>query len=94
MLALAARMRETPSESASGPRYGIFVSLREGIGAMVDRLVERLPPGTIRTGTGVESLARNPSPGGRARAARTFDRRRLAGREAARLTGSSRRTTE
>lgn len=62
ILALAARMRATPGEGASGPRYGIFVSLDGGIGAMVDRLVERLPSGTIRTGSAVDSIV--PTSGG------------------------------
>ncbi|MDG2307923.1 MAG: protoporphyrinogen oxidase [Candidatus Binatia bacterium] len=59
VLALAARMRQAPNEAASGPRYGIFVSLRGGIGALVERLVERLPPGALRTNAPVARMTRD-----------------------------------
>jgi len=60
ILALASRMRAAPGEDAAGPRYGIFVSLTGGIGALVDRLVERLPPDTVRTGAAAARLLRAP----------------------------------
>lgn len=58
VLALMARMRQVPQEGASGPRYGIFVSLREGIGALPRTLAERLPPGALRTGAPVARIHR------------------------------------
>lgn len=58
ILALAARMRAAPTEEASGPRYGIFVSLRGGIGALVEHLVQRLPDGALRTNAPVTRIAR------------------------------------
>ncbi len=58
VVALAARMRQAPNEGASGPRYGIFVSLRGGIGALVDRLVERLPADALRTNAQVTGVTR------------------------------------
>lgn len=57
ILALAARMRAAPTEEASGPRYGIFVSLRGGIGALVEHLVQRLPDGALRTNAPVTKIA-------------------------------------
>ncbi|HXE72192.1 MAG TPA: protoporphyrinogen oxidase, partial [Candidatus Nitrosotenuis sp.] len=39
-----------------GPRYSLFYSLRQGLEAMVARLAERLPSGTILTGRAVQAL--------------------------------------
>jgi len=46
----------------AGPRYGLFVSLDGGIQTLVERLVEVLPPGTLRTGLEVHRV--EPIPGG------------------------------
>lgn len=58
ILALAARMRAAPAEEASGPRYGIFVSLRGGLGSLVEHIVARLPEGTLQTNAAVARVAR------------------------------------
>lgn len=58
ILALAARMRDAPAEEASGPRYGIFVSLRGGIGALVEHLVDRLPDDALRMNAPVTRITR------------------------------------
>jgi len=44
--------------SGSGARYGLFVGLEGGMSDLVDALVSRLEPGTVRTGTPVAGLAR------------------------------------
>ncbi len=56
---LAARLRDAPVEQASGPRYGVFVSLRGGIGSLVDALVAHIPAGALRTGCKVTTLERS-----------------------------------
>jgi oxygen-dependent protoporphyrinogen oxidase len=45
------------AQPASGPRYGLFVTLRKGMGTLCDALVERLPQSTVRTGTEVTGIA-------------------------------------
>lgn len=47
---------------AAGPRYGMFVTLKHGMGALPDALVKALPPGTIRFNT--RALAVNARPDG------------------------------
>ena len=42
LLAMRARMRDQAHAAASGPRYGLFVSLRGGLQTLTDTLVERL----------------------------------------------------
>ncbi len=42
LLAMRARMHDQPTAQASGPRYGLFASLRGGLGRLTDTLVERL----------------------------------------------------
>lgn len=59
ILALAARMRSAPAEQASGPRYGIFVSLKGGLGSLVEHIVARLPEGTLRTNAPVARVTRS-----------------------------------
>jgi oxygen-dependent protoporphyrinogen oxidase len=44
--------------SQSGARYSLFVTLRDGLASLVDALVSRLPPGTVRLQTPVERMAR------------------------------------
>lgn len=41
---------------ASGPRYGLFATLDEGLGVWVDALARALPEGSVRLGSRVESL--------------------------------------
>lgn len=40
-----------PDSRTSGPRYGLFVTLKQGMSALTDALVKALPPGTIRFNT-------------------------------------------
>jgi oxygen-dependent protoporphyrinogen oxidase len=48
--------RRDATEQSSGARYGLFVTFAGGMGTLVDALVERLPAGTLRTGTKVNEL--------------------------------------
>ena len=45
--------------SASGPRYGLFVSFERGMGVLADALAEKVGSASIRTGCRAESLERN-----------------------------------
>ncbi len=57
ILALRKRMREGSAEKmASGPRYGLFVALREGMGGLVSALLGRFPQETLRPGRRAVSL--------------------------------------
>lgn len=42
LLAMRARMRDQPTAQAAGPRYGLFASLRGGLGRLSSTLIERL----------------------------------------------------
>jgi oxygen-dependent protoporphyrinogen oxidase len=52
----------TSAAGVSGPRYGLFATLEGGLQGLTDALASRLPAGTLRLGTAVESAA--PAPGG------------------------------
>ena len=56
---IRAMRRRVDAASASGPRYSLFATLRGGLGALVDRLVERLDGCELRTGCPVAGLARD-----------------------------------
>ncbi len=60
ILALRKRMRAggEGASSTSGPRYGLFVSLREGMESLVAALLERSPEGALRSGCRVSALQR------------------------------------
>lgn len=45
-------------KEASGARYGMFVSLAEGMGALPKALAAALPPGSTRTGSVVRRISR------------------------------------
>jgi oxygen-dependent protoporphyrinogen oxidase len=45
----------------SGRSGGGFLSLREGMGSLIENLVERLPPGSLRCGTALSALTRRTS---------------------------------
>jgi oxygen-dependent protoporphyrinogen oxidase len=47
-----------PKAAGSGARYGMFVGLRRGMASLVEALVRKLPPGTVRCGMKVERLER------------------------------------
>lgn len=51
-------LREARTGAADGKAAG-FLSLRRGLGSLVDRLAQRLPTGALRTRTGVAALARH-----------------------------------
>lgn len=55
ILAARARHREQP---ASGPRYGLFVSLRDGLHRCIERLIERLAGVDLRLGSAVRRITR------------------------------------
>jgi oxygen-dependent protoporphyrinogen oxidase len=63
ILGLRATARAAP---AAGARYGLFVTHRDGMGALVEAIARRLPEGTVRRGAPVTGLARE---GGRWRLA-------------------------
>jgi oxygen-dependent protoporphyrinogen oxidase len=57
---LAARQREQAAEaSASGPRYGLFVTPAGGVQALVDALAAKLPPGAVRLNAAVRAVRRS-----------------------------------
>lgn len=59
ILALRARGRKKGgAATASGPRYGLFATLRRGLSTLVQAMVEQLPAGTVRTGARVSGIAR------------------------------------
>lgn len=49
--------QQDPGHRAAGARYGLFVAPRDGMQSFMDKLIERLPPASIRLRTIVESLA-------------------------------------
>lgn len=59
-LILGARRQARRTERlASGARYGMFVTLAEGMDTLPRSLAAALPPGSVRTGTTVRRLGRN-----------------------------------
>lgn len=50
-------------QGGSGARYSMFMTLRDGISSLIDALAGKLPSGSVRTGTPVTRLARDPSGG-------------------------------
>jgi oxygen-dependent protoporphyrinogen oxidase len=58
ILGLRRGATEAPA-GTSGARFGLFVTLREGLASLVDALARSLPPGSIRTGARVSSLRRS-----------------------------------
>jgi len=57
------KMLRSHNQQAAGPRYGLFVSLKEGMAQLVKALHTRLPPDSIRLGTQVSALWKKPSGG-------------------------------
>ena len=51
--------REQP-KGESGARYSMFVTLRDGLTAIVDEIARRLPAGSVQLNTRVESIERTP----------------------------------
>lgn len=57
----AATSRAAPgagSQAASGPRYGLFVTLDGGLQLLTEALVSRLPAGALRTGVRIDAVQR------------------------------------
>ncbi len=54
-----ARKNRWVEKSASGARYGMFVTLAEGMDTLPKTLAAALPAGSVRTGTMVRRLSRN-----------------------------------
>jgi oxygen-dependent protoporphyrinogen oxidase len=54
-----ARQARWAERNASGARYGMFVTLADGMDALPRALVAALPPGTVRTGAAVRRVSRN-----------------------------------
>ena len=50
--------RQARQGSGSGARYSMFVAPRLGFSSLVDAIAERLPPGSVRTGTPVRRIMR------------------------------------
>jgi oxygen-dependent protoporphyrinogen oxidase len=57
----AARAADNPAPEGaeSGVRYGLFWTLRDGLTSLVERLVEKLPPGSVRLNSPVRHLRRD-----------------------------------
>ncbi len=53
------RRREGQGNVESGPRFSMFVTLREGLSSLVDAIVRRLPDGVARLATVVERIERH-----------------------------------
>ncbi len=47
---------ESAAKSASGPRYGLFVSLRGGVGSLVEALAAKMPEVSVRLSSSVARL--------------------------------------
>lgn len=52
--------REPSQETASGARYGSFVTPRSGVGQLVETLAAELPENSIHLSTEIESIERHP----------------------------------
>jgi oxygen-dependent protoporphyrinogen oxidase len=53
-------MRHSRNHQAAGPRYGLFVSLNQGMVRLVDALRQRIPLDSIHLNTPVSALRRSP----------------------------------
>ena len=61
------RRPEAPGQGTSGPRYGLFVSFRQGMQTLVDTIVEHLPANTVHVRARVQRLQYVPDGPGTAR---------------------------
>jgi oxygen-dependent protoporphyrinogen oxidase len=58
--AMRHQMKHRPKKSGeSGARYSLFVTLRDGLGCLIDAMASRLPPGAIQTNTCVDRIERH-----------------------------------
>jgi oxygen-dependent protoporphyrinogen oxidase len=53
------RQAKAAERNASGARYGLFVTLADGMDTLPKTLAAALPAGTVRTGTAVRKISRN-----------------------------------
>ena len=53
---MAARRKSRAAEAQSGARYSMFVTLRDGLGSLVDAIAARLPQGSVRLETPVDRI--------------------------------------
>ncbi len=58
-----ARVSRGAEKNASGARYGMFVTLADGMDTLIKALVAALPPGAVRTRTAVRRVSRNSPQG-------------------------------
>lgn len=58
ILAARAAAGQGATSQGSGARYGMFVSIRGGMGRLPEAIVGRLPQGALRTGTRVRGMQR------------------------------------
>jgi oxygen-dependent protoporphyrinogen oxidase len=54
------KMQHLPENQSSGPRYGLFVSLDQGLKVLVGTLEAKLPPGSIYLNSAVDQLDFEP----------------------------------
>ena len=50
--------QQTGERTASGARYSLFVTPRDGMSSLVDALAARFPPGCVRLNTSVQQIRR------------------------------------
>jgi len=55
------KMRHSQNHQAAGPRYGLFVSLNQGMVRLVEGVRQRIPPDSIHLNTQVSALRASPS---------------------------------
>lgn len=55
-LRAGAAARSTAESQSAGARYSLFMSHRDGMGALIEAIAARLPPGTVHLGTPVSAL--------------------------------------
>lgn len=55
------KMRHSQNHQTAGPRYGLFVSLNQGMVRLVEALQERIPADSVHLNTPVSALRRNLS---------------------------------
>jgi oxygen-dependent protoporphyrinogen oxidase len=60
ILAMRHHRRSGPQQGTSGARYGLFLSFRDGMQTLVDRLVDNLPSSLVRLHTRVSRLSLRP----------------------------------
>lgn len=54
----AGSKNDGPDDGTSGARYGLFVSLKDGMGTLVDALLRALPQGSVLVNAAVQSIVR------------------------------------